>query len=131
MKKKKPYSWTWVMSRSLEWGIMQWECYIKSDPAPAGIAWIMACKIPGQKKPACLVMHSFVHKWARRRGVRTALHQEMRKSYCAIFTWTGTKDGLAWMKARGAKKTQAWGLWVYDMERKVRRKSKRKKRSRR
>ncbi len=116
-KKKKPkkYDWTWIVWRELEHGITQYECYIKSDPAPAGLVWGTPCVIGKGKKPVFLVQHSFVHLWARRKGVRTAIHKEMMKHYSAIFTYTGTPSGAAWMVANDYKKLRPWGLWIKDM----------------
>lgn len=126
-KKTKKYSWTWVTWRELEHGVMQFECYIKSDPAPAGLVWGFACAIGKKRKPVFLVQHSFVHNWARRKGVRTAIHAEMQKHYSAIFTYTGTKDGDAWMKATGFKKLRPWGLWIQDVAKSKPKKKKRRK----
>lgn len=129
-KSKQPkvikYDWGWVVSRRLYNGITQWECYIKDDPAPAGFVWGMACKInsgglplgKGKKgfKPVFEVAHSFVHPWARRKGVRNRIMEEMKKHYTAVFTYTGTQYGDAWMKAANYKKLRPWGMWVQDMK---------------
>ena len=124
--KPKKYDWGWVVSRNLYNGIVQWECYIKDDPAPAGFVWGLSCKIHSGGLPlgkdkkgfkgVFQVSHSFVHPWARRKGVRTSLMKEMQKHYTAIFTYTGTQDGDAWMRAAKYKKLRPWGMWVQDMK---------------
>lgn len=129
-KRKQPkptkYDWGWVVSRSLYNGVTQWECYIKNDPAPAGFVWGIACGITsgglplGKNKkgfkPVFQVFHSFVHPWARRKGVRTRLMKEMQKHYTAIFTYGATKDGDPWMRATNYKKLRPWGLWIQDQQ---------------
>lgn len=129
MKKPKKYGWTWVTWRDLEHGIVQFECYIKSDPSPAGFVWGIACGIVGKKKPVFQVFHSFVHPWARRKGVRSKIQTQLEKNYSAVFTYTGTKDGSAWMRASGFKKLRPWGLWIKDKKQK--KKSKKAKKARR
>lgn len=126
-KKLEKYSWTRIVGRDLENGIVQFECYIKGDPAPAGLVWGIACGLGKSKKPVFMVFHSFVHPWARRKGVRTAIQAELKKRFYAIFTWTGTKDGDAWMKASGFKKLRPWGLWIQDVAKAKPKKKKRRK----
>lgn len=115
-KKKKPkkYDWTWVFWRKLEHGVFQYECYIQDVSAPVGLVWGTRSGI-GRGKTVFLVLHSYVNPWARRKGVRTAIHKEMMKHYSAIFTYTGTPSGAAWMVANNYKKLRPWGLWIKDI----------------
>lgn len=128
MKKKIKYKWGWVVNRPLEHGVKQYECYIKDDPSPAGFVWGIACGI-GKGKPVFQVFHSFVHPWARRKGVRSKIQKVLEEHFTAVFTYTGTKDGSAWMKASGYKKLRPWGLWIKDKKQK--KKVKRAKKARR
>lgn len=80
------------------------EAYHRDLPWPVGIVWYNFVGLN-----ALQVLNSFVFENLRRCGVRTYLHERLLSAYPnrdLIITTSGTKSGLAWMKATGYKQTE-------------------------
>lgn len=97
---------------------MQYECYCKQASFPVGFVWGTLATAQDKKRKTFLVEHSYVIPWARRSGVRKAIQGVLKDHKYDIFTMTGTKDGMKFMKAMKYKKLRPWGLFV-DERKKV------------
>ncbi len=82
--------------------------FISDCPFPIGTVWY-CCS--GLKQ--IQILHSYVIRWARRIGVRTALHREMIRAYPGFSITTGeaNKRSRPWLKKQGFKlKRRGWVL---------------------
>ena len=121
MKKKKLYRlWKWQrkqaqekirvehLNHSLIPGTVQIVGFIPDCPYPIGTVWFC---FSGRKQIE--ILHSYTILWARRLGVRTALHREMIRAYpgFAITTGKSNKQSRPWLKKQGFKlKRRGWVL---------------------
>ncbi len=82
--------------------------FIGALPWPIGTVWYC---FSGLKQIE--VVHSYVVPWARRCGVRTALHREMQRGYpgYAIAAAEANRRSKPWLKKQGFKlKRRGWVL---------------------
>jgi hypothetical protein len=92
-------------------GAIMISAHTNAFPCPVGHVWI---RHVGDR--ALETLASYVEPWARRAGVRTALHAEMLRAYPgAVAVLTGRASGKAskrWLKKEGFKKTPT-GWWLH------------------
>ncbi len=89
-------------------GTMQLAGFIGALPWPIGTVWY---RFSGLKQIE--VIHSYTIRWARRLGVRTALHREMLRGYpgFSITTAEANQRSRPWLKKQGfKKKRRGWVL---------------------
>ncbi len=92
----------WVERRAIGFGITQYtafcRAYCRAYPMPIGFVWGVEF---GGKRPVLHVWDSYVVPWARRSGVRTLINREIFRNNAAIICGARSKQGMAFMKARG------------------------------
>ena len=96
-------------------------CLIATTPDmgfPIGTVWYAL----RDSSTVCEILTSYVEPWARRLGVRTALHRALVQGYPAVETIVTdsalSKASRKWMKRQGYRRTAAgWRLEVKRKER--------------
>lgn len=96
-------------------------CLIATTPGmgfPIGTVWYAL----RESSTVCEILTSYVEPWARRLGVRTALHRSLIVGYPTVKTIVTdsslSKASRKWMKSKGYKKSAAG--WRLDVKRKER-----------
>lgn len=91
-------------------GVHTIEAYHTDFIGPIAVVWYM---FSGRDRLE--ILNSYVDERLRRCGLRTHLHEAFIKFYPerVIVSNTGTKTGLAWMKATGYKLVQNGAGWEY------------------
>lgn len=108
----------WVDHATIGFGFHIYACFSRRHPAPVGLVWGI-CGADGPRVRFD-VFGSFVQPWARRRGVRTLIQQELLKTYDVVATLGGSDSGgAAWMKAFGYRRDRQAMQWVYVRQRRV------------
>ena len=108
VEKKEWISKCWVTWGDVGFGCRQYLCFHPSYTAPIGTVFTTAMS------DAAFVWHSFVLPWARRRGVRTHIHEQMAKHFKVISTGVGSKDGgRQFLIATGFKRDHVRKDWYW------------------
>lgn len=108
--RKLDHSKDWVEWVKIGFGFTLYILWNRDQPMPLGFVWGVTAT-----EKRFEVCGSYVPKFARRQGVRTALNRAILRDYKIISTPGGTKEGCAFMRAQGYRffrEMDAWFLFA-------------------
>lgn len=99
-------------------GCLRAEATDPALPYPVGTAWY---RLLGSEHQVLESLGSYVVDWARRRGVRTAMHRAILERWPGVrqvVTAAATWEGEAWLRAAGFRRVEdsVWS-WVLEVPR--------------